>query len=86
MYKHNPKFSTHIIYALCLSALALPVQGDEWRLTRGLKGTAQHALVVSIDKYRYAGVYLTNLNGAVNDALLLRVVMHKVVILIFNDY
>jgi hypothetical protein len=78
MYKHNPKFSRHAIYALCLSALALPVQGDEWRLTRGLKGTAQqHALVVGIDKYRYAGVYLTNLDGAVNDALSLRTALRR---------
>jgi len=63
-----------VIYTLCLLCFGLSVQGDDGKKTRGLKRvTHQHALVVGINQYRHAdGFYLTNLEGAVNDAHLLR--------------
>jgi len=68
------KLSKSVIYTLCLLCFALPVQGDEGKRFRGLKRvTHQHALVVGVNRYRYAdGFYLTHLAGAVNDARLLR--------------
>ncbi|HDN26854.1 MAG TPA: caspase family protein [Thioploca sp.] len=74
MKRHSHFFYKPVIYTLCLLCFGLPVQGDEGKKSRGLKrATHQHALVVGINQYRHAdGFYLTNLEGAVNDAQLLR--------------
>ncbi|MDM8563601.1 hypothetical protein QUF54_09630 [Candidatus Marithioploca araucensis] len=71
MKKHS--LSKPVIYTLCLLCFGQPVQGDDGK-TRGLKiVTDQYALVVGIDQYRHAdGFHLINLEGAVNDAHLLR--------------
>ena len=69
MKKHN--LYKPVIYTLCLLCFGLPVQGDAGN--RSLKRATQHALVVGINQYQDAdGYYLKNLEGAVNDALLLR--------------
>jgi len=69
MKKHI--LSNPFIYVLCLLCFGLPVQDAAGN--RSLKRVTQHALVVGINQYQYAdGYYLTNLEGAVNDANLLR--------------
>ncbi|GEM_PF-2400686 len=74
--------SKPVIYALCLLCLGQPVQGDNGE-TRGFKAIKkvmhQHALVVGINQYRHAdGFYLKNLEGAVNDAHLLRDTLRRI--------
>ncbi|RKZ77635.1 MAG: hypothetical protein DRR19_27630 [Candidatus Parabeggiatoa sp. nov. 1] len=80
MYTHNHWFSKPIISALCL--LSLGAQSDEDNVTfsgtplyvaqRGIQAQ-QHALVVGINHYKHADdLYLTNLEGTVNDAIVLR--------------
>ena len=74
--------SKPVIYALCLLCFGQPVQGDNGE-TRGFKVIKkvmhQHALVVGINQYRHAdGFYLKNLEGAVNDAHLLRDTLRRI--------
>ncbi len=69
MKKNHHLFSISILYLLL--CFGLPAQSNEGN--RSSKTVTQHALVVGIDQYQHAdGFYFRNLEGAVNDAHILR--------------
>jgi len=98
---NNHRFVTPVLYALGLLAFSFFLQSCNHKVPRSPPcppncpsppplpppaSAQQHALVIGIDKYRYAEPnVLINLKGAVNDALLLRDTLRKIGVSLPNE-